>query len=327
MACSSCSSSCSYIIACSKDEVVDVTQRYTKRWNEVQERRTACPEQWLRIYVQSLAQIKLMSLPADRQRVLAARAIVEAREFDANVAEDNEARRLASLKEEEKQGRTTGSVEWRAARGELGADSVAVQRALHPDQCAPASSSSSSSASSSSSSSSASAAATGAAAASPASAAAAAGTCETAAVKTAESSKLCSTTANPPTEALADLSLGARDSTSPPVAATSATSATAAFAPASASAAATAAAPLTDAQKLAAAKARTAALFRAYMAQLQSGCGTSSCDANQCKSNATFTPPAAAADVAKLALDMTRTGALSLCPRLAAKTAAAANSS
>ena len=30
----------SYIIACSKDELVDVTQRYTKKWNEVLERRT-----------------------------------------------------------------------------------------------------------------------------------------------------------------------------------------------------------------------------------------------------------------------------------------------
>jgi hypothetical protein len=290
----------SYIIACSKDEVVDVTQRYTKRWNEVLERRTACPEQWLRIYVQSLTQIKAMSLPPERARTLAARALVEAREFEANVAEDNETRRVASLKEEEKQGRTTGSVEWRAARGELGADAVAVERALHPDQCAPSSSSSSSSASSSS------------AAASSAVAAAATAACETPAGKTAESAKLCST--NPATDALADLSLGARDSTSPPVAAAAVTPATAA----SASSAA-AAAPLTDAQKLAAAKARTAALFRTYMTQLQSGCGSSSCDAKQCRSNATFAAPAAATDVAKMALEMTKTGPVSLCPRLAAK--------
>jgi hypothetical protein len=33
-----------YVIATSKDEVVDVTQRYTKKWTEVMERRTVSDE-------------------------------------------------------------------------------------------------------------------------------------------------------------------------------------------------------------------------------------------------------------------------------------------
>ena len=37
----------SYVIACNKDEVVDVTKRYTKKYDEVCTRRNAVPEDWL----------------------------------------------------------------------------------------------------------------------------------------------------------------------------------------------------------------------------------------------------------------------------------------
>ena len=37
---------------------MDVTKRYTKKYNEVLTRRTACPEQWLNIYINALSQIK-----------------------------------------------------------------------------------------------------------------------------------------------------------------------------------------------------------------------------------------------------------------------------
>ncbi len=231
-----------YIISASKDEVVDVTRRYSKRYSEVLERRTLCPEAWLAIYCQSLSQMKCMMLPPARQAELTARRAVEEAEFAANETEEKENKRRAAvaaeeakanegrasaaaaaasasaaatdaaacagLKEEEHQGRTTGSVEWRRARGELGADAVAVSRALNPDQCAAPSASSS---------------------------AAAAGD-----GKTAQAKALCSTSETN-AEDIANLTL--TDSTAPIPSAAAASTVTPAAAAAVASSAAAAAAP------------------------------------------------------------------------------------
>src|SRR4051812_41046603 len=97
------------------------------------------------MHIASLSVMRFASLPPSRQAVLSARRDVELAEFARNVREDAESRKPA-VKPEEMQGRTTGSVEWRAARGELGANAVAVERALNPDHSASATASSSSSA-------------------------------------------------------------------------------------------------------------------------------------------------------------------------------------
>jgi len=299
-----------YVIACSKDEVVDVTRRYTKRWSEVLDRRTSCPEGWLNMYCQSLTQMKALMTPRERQEELARRRQREEAEFAANEAEEKAAKAAAaaaaeeaarqaasagsasaaaaassaaaaaaasaassSVKEEEKQGRTTGSVEWRAARGELGSDAVAVARALNPDQCVP-------------------------------------GPAAAADGRSAAAKALCSTEQPSVADAAAkvqqlSLSGGA--------------------APAASATASSPAAPSSAADQLAQAKARTAALFKQYVVQLTRGCEGSGCDAAHCRSNASFTPPAPA-DVPKAALELTKSGVDKLCPRIA-KAAATAPSS
>lgn len=259
-----------------------------------------CSESWLRTYLVSLSQIKLSTLPPDRQSVLRARRVVEEAEFAANVAEEVTNRRAAaaaaagssadsaptndssssstapaaaqsSLKEEEHQGRTTGSVEWRAARGELGADDEAVKRAINPDRPTAA-----------------------------ASTAASAPALAPAACVPAEKAQ-CST--NPTAGALNDSSpapAAAESSSAPAPTLDAATAASVPHTP-------------TDAEKASAAKARTAALFRVYLRQVNVGCGTATCTTEHCRSNAAFVPPASALDAGKLAIQLTKTGEASLC--------------
>lgn len=241
------------------------------------------------MHIASLSVMRFASLPPARQAVLSARRDVELAEFARNVREDVESRQPA-VKPEEMQGRTTGSVEWRAARGELGSNPVAVERALNSESTASAASSSSSSSASSSA---------------PTPAAAAVSSSSTAA---AASSSVCKTDESK-----------AQCSTNPSAAAASAS----ATDPAASSAASSASSAVPSANIVAAARARTAALFRSYTTQLSVGCGRDSCATAQCKSNAAFTPPSAPADLAKLALELTKTGVAQLCPGIAASKTAA----
>jgi hypothetical protein len=207
---------------------------------------------------------RLSSLPAARQAELAARTLVETAEFAANCAEEVTNRAsataaAATLKIEEAQGRTTGSVEWRAARGELGADASAVERAAAEEKLAASSSS----------------------------------TAAPAAAASSSSAQLCVTDPLVP--------VAIRDSSSaPPVAASPA-------------AASTPSTPVSG-EDAAAAKARTATLFRAYLSQLSSGCGSAECDTPACKSNPAFTTPRAS-EIAKVAIAMVKGGPAQLCKR------------
>ena len=271
-----------YVIACSKDEVLDVTQRYSKKWTEVLERRANCPEDWLKTYCSSLTQIKSFMMAPTRLAVLAERRVKELAEFAANVAEEQAnkvAAREAAVSEAERQGRITGSVEWRQARGELGSDAIAVERALNPDLVASGASSTkappTTSASSSSSSS-----------ASPSS--------DPLGVCVPAEKALCST--DPvPVQKLAALGL---DSSSPAPTPTPIVAAPSAIDP------------------VAAAKAKTAALFKSYVKQLGVGCGHANCQTPECKSNPNFAAPTVAQDIGKRALEMVKRGPSELCPHL-----------
>ena len=59
-----------YVVAFSKEEVVDVTCRYTRQWNECVSRRTKCSELWLAELLQSMRMAKRTSLPLPRRQVL-----------------------------------------------------------------------------------------------------------------------------------------------------------------------------------------------------------------------------------------------------------------
>ncbi|XP_074051785.1 peptide-N(4)-(N-acetyl-beta-glucosaminyl)asparagine amidase [Macrotis lagotis] len=102
----------SYIIAFSKDEVVDVTWRYSCKHEEVVSRRTQIKEELLRETINALNKQRQLLLSETRKKELLHRIIVELVEFISP----------KTPKPGELGGRISGSVAWRVARGELGSE-------------------------------------------------------------------------------------------------------------------------------------------------------------------------------------------------------------
>nr|XP_057903043.1 peptide-N(4)-(N-acetyl-beta-glucosaminyl)asparagine amidase [Doryrhamphus excisus] len=100
----------SYILAFSKDQVIDVTWRYSCKHSEVLSRRTSVPEALLLHTIIGLNATRQQSLSADRKRELSERLIVELVEFISP----------KTPKPGELGGRISGSLGWRMARGEAG---------------------------------------------------------------------------------------------------------------------------------------------------------------------------------------------------------------
>ncbi|XP_033856060.2 peptide-N(4)-(N-acetyl-beta-glucosaminyl)asparagine amidase isoform X1 [Acipenser ruthenus] len=98
----------SYIIAFSKEEVVDVSWRYSCKHAEVLSRRTQVQEGWLRKTINGLTSVRQQSLTADRRKELLERLLVELVEFISP----------KTPKPGELGGRTSGSLIWRVTRGE-----------------------------------------------------------------------------------------------------------------------------------------------------------------------------------------------------------------
>ncbi|KAG7325754.1 hypothetical protein KOW79_010679 [Hemibagrus wyckioides] len=105
----------SYIFAFSKDQVVDVTWRYSCKHQEVLSRRTQVQETWLLHTINGFNAERQQSLSADRKRELLERLLVELVEFISP----------KSPKPGEMGGRISGSLAWRAARGETGGAAAA----------------------------------------------------------------------------------------------------------------------------------------------------------------------------------------------------------
>ena len=103
-----------YVIVTSRDEVVDVTRRYTKKYDEVKRRRTLCPEAQLQVAVSIMNMALWHRQAADRRRVLLQRQALEQKELHGDMAVEH------VLRTGQLAGRTTGSAEWRRARGEIG---------------------------------------------------------------------------------------------------------------------------------------------------------------------------------------------------------------
>ena len=116
-----------YVIAVGRDEVVDVTCRYTKKYDEVKRRRTLCPEAQLQVAVTMLNLALWNRQSAERRRVLLERQAVEQRELHGDLAVEH------VLRTGQLAGRTTGSAEWRRARGEIG-DEQKTQAAIAAQQ-------------------------------------------------------------------------------------------------------------------------------------------------------------------------------------------------
>ncbi|XP_019730216.1 peptide-N(4)-(N-acetyl-beta-glucosaminyl)asparagine amidase [Hippocampus comes] len=109
----------SYILAFSRDQVVDVTWRYSCKHPEVLSRRTNVQETWLLHTIIGLNALRQQSLGLDRKLELAERLLVELVEFISPKIP----------KQGELGGRTSGSLGWRQARGETGdADSGTIKQ-------------------------------------------------------------------------------------------------------------------------------------------------------------------------------------------------------
>ncbi|XP_063778307.1 peptide-N(4)-(N-acetyl-beta-glucosaminyl)asparagine amidase [Pseudophryne corroboree] len=106
----------SYIIAFSKDEVVDVTWRYSCKHEEIISRRKEVRESWLRETIAGLNKTRQQSLPEQRKKELLGRLIVEIVEFMSP----------KTPKPGELGGRMSGSLAWRVARGESDLNSKSV---------------------------------------------------------------------------------------------------------------------------------------------------------------------------------------------------------
>ncbi|XP_024151506.1 peptide-N(4)-(N-acetyl-beta-glucosaminyl)asparagine amidase isoform X1 [Oryzias melastigma] len=100
-----------YILAFSKDQVVDVTWRYSCKHTEVLSRRTRVQEAWLLHAIDGLNASRQQPLSSDRKKELTQRLLVELVEFISP----------KKPKPGELGGRNSGSLAWRAARGETGA--------------------------------------------------------------------------------------------------------------------------------------------------------------------------------------------------------------
>uniref|UniRef100_A0A8C0P5C2 Peptide-N(4)-(N-acetyl-beta-glucosaminyl)asparagine amidase n=2 Tax=Canis lupus familiaris TaxID=9615 RepID=A0A8C0P5C2_CANLF len=108
----------SYVIAFSKDEVVDVTWRYSCKHDEVISRRTEVKEELLRETINGLNKQRQISMSENRRKELLQRIIVELVEFISP----------KTPKPGELGGRISGSVAWRVARGEMGLEVYLARR-------------------------------------------------------------------------------------------------------------------------------------------------------------------------------------------------------
>lgn len=97
-----------YVLAFSKDQVVDVTWRYSCKHPEVLSRRTKVQEAWLLHTINGLNASRQQSLSPDRKKELTERLLVELVEFISP----------KKPKPGELGGRDSGSLAWRIARGE-----------------------------------------------------------------------------------------------------------------------------------------------------------------------------------------------------------------
>ncbi|KAM4539534.1 peptide-N(4)-(N-acetyl-beta-glucosaminyl)asparagine amidase isoform 2-T2 [Odontesthes bonariensis] len=97
-----------YVLAFSKDQVVDVTWRYSCKHPEVLSRRTRVQEAWLLHTINGLNASRQQLLSPDRMKELTERLLVELVEFISP----------KKPKPGELGGRNSGSLAWRMARGE-----------------------------------------------------------------------------------------------------------------------------------------------------------------------------------------------------------------
>mmetsp|Transcript_24150 Transcript_24150/g.51491 ORF Transcript_24150/g.51491 Transcript_24150/m.51491 type:complete len:925 (-) Transcript_24150:75-2849(-) len=119
-----------YCLAFARDHAVDVTQRYTRKMDELLTRRTEFSEQDLQRAMRFINDFaidrSLMNMPEAeaRRKALESKLEAEQKEFESFRTA------AAAPKPEEQVGRTSGDAAWRDQRGELGANDEAKAKAL-----------------------------------------------------------------------------------------------------------------------------------------------------------------------------------------------------
>lgn len=99
----------SYVLAFSKDEIQDVTWRYTVKFSEVINRRKLVRETWLLNLIDNVSTLLQRYLDSNKKQFVLERRLLELVSFLTPTNED-----IDTFK-----GRTSGSLEWRVARGEI----------------------------------------------------------------------------------------------------------------------------------------------------------------------------------------------------------------
>jgi peptide-N4-(N-acetyl-beta-glucosaminyl)asparagine amidase len=111
----------SYVIAFSAFEVVDVTRRYTRKWQEVLDRRSLVSEEWLEKKLDLMNQMVMSSLPPMVWDPMIQRKQLEIQELEETLfLEAEQTPKEENLKPEEQEGRISGSKDWKDSRGESG---------------------------------------------------------------------------------------------------------------------------------------------------------------------------------------------------------------
>lgn len=99
-----------YCIAFAETHIVDVTRRYTRKWEEVVTRRTLINEELLQTQIQAANEQIAAMLEPERLVILFERMESERKELDSPPPENPQGL----------EGRVSGSLEWKILRGEAG---------------------------------------------------------------------------------------------------------------------------------------------------------------------------------------------------------------
>uniref|UniRef100_A0A6B2KXB5 PUL domain-containing protein n=1 Tax=Arcella intermedia TaxID=1963864 RepID=A0A6B2KXB5_9EUKA len=120
----------SYVIAFSAVEVVDVTKRYTLKYEEVRSRRNMVSEEFLKNQIDLINQQKgaeISGYSIEMCLMIAQRREEEIKNMDQH----------QGVNSDENEGRTSGSLEWRTTRGEMGAAKPPKIVELKMENCKP----------------------------------------------------------------------------------------------------------------------------------------------------------------------------------------------
>mmetsp|Transcript_42185 Transcript_42185/g.98966 ORF Transcript_42185/g.98966 Transcript_42185/m.98966 type:complete len:832 (+) Transcript_42185:82-2577(+) len=123
-----------YCIAFARDHVRDVTLRYTRKYNDVLQRRNKFPEASLERAVRAVSEYaqsrELRQFSGAATKMWEESRTSRGAKEDADFAEFRTAAPAAEVKPEEEIGRTSGDKAWRESRGELGSSAAAREKAL-----------------------------------------------------------------------------------------------------------------------------------------------------------------------------------------------------